>query len=239
MPNKKDETTISPFDMEEPGRELPPDDSEPQFESMSNAVSRRRILGGLAAAVGTLAMGGDRAWAASRPVLPRPKSSGIKHVVVVMMENRSFDHFLGWVPGADGKQADLTYIDSAGVPHNTYPLAPDYQGCGHSDHDHSYQGGRVEYDNGACDGWLRAGQNDIYSIGYYTQNDLRFHGKAVPSWTTFDRYFAATMAETFPNRIYQHAAQTDRLDNSTTISTLPTIWDRLAARGVEGALLLQ
>jgi phospholipase C len=31
---------------------------------------------------------------------PDPKRSGIDHVVVVMMENRSFDHMLGWLPGA-------------------------------------------------------------------------------------------------------------------------------------------
>ena len=30
-----------------------------------------------------------------------------------MMENRSFDHILGWLPGADGKQAGLTYVDAA------------------------------------------------------------------------------------------------------------------------------
>ena len=42
------------------------------------------------------------------------------------------------------------------------------------------------------------------------------------------------MAETYPNRFYQHAAQTDRLHNSTAISTLPTIWDSLAAAGVTG-----
>jgi phospholipase C len=42
------------------------------------------------------------------------------------------------------------------------------------------------------------------------------------------------MAETYPNRFYQHAAQTDRLHNSFTISTLPTIWDSLKAAGVTG-----
>src|SRR5512132_346672 len=62
----------------------------------------------------------------------------IQHVVVLMMENRSFDHFLGWVPGADGQQAGLTFTDSAGVPHPTFPLAPDFQGCLHPDPDHSY-----------------------------------------------------------------------------------------------------
>ena len=36
----------------------------------------------------------------------------------------------------------------------------------------------------------------------------------------------------FPNRIFMHAAQTDRLTNTLDISTLPTIWDRLAKQGV-------
>src|SRR6266571_8189138 len=101
-----------------------------------------------------------------------PSSCGIEHVVVMMMENRSFDHFLGWLPDADGKQAGLSYFDKNGVRHRTYRLAPDYQGCGHPDPDHSYDGGRVEYDGGACDGWLRAGSNDQYAIGYYVRDDL-------------------------------------------------------------------
>jgi phospholipase C len=60
-----------------------------------------------------------------------------------MMENRSFDHFLGWLPGADGKQAGLAYVDRNGVTQPTYPLAPDYEGCDHPGPDHSYEGGRV------------------------------------------------------------------------------------------------
>jgi phospholipase C len=163
-----------------------------------------------------------------------PASSGIEHVVVLMMENRSFDHLLGWMDGADGRQSGLSYPDRAGQLHATHPLAPDYQGCAHPDPDHSYQGGRIEYDGGACDGWLRAGMNDDYSIGFYRKRDLPFLGRAATQWTTLDHYFAAIMAETYPNRIYQHAAQTDRLTNTMDISTLPTIWDRLAAKGVEG-----
>lgn len=45
-----------------------------------------------------------------------------------------------------------------------------------------------------CDGWLRAGSNDAYSIGYYQQNDLAFMGQAAPQWTAFSRYFAAIMS---------------------------------------------
>jgi Phosphoesterase family len=101
--------------------------------------------------------------------------------------------------------------------------------------DHSCEGGRVEYDSGRCDGWLLAGRNDTYAIGYYTGADLAFYAKAALYWTAFDRYFSATMAETYPDRFYQHSAQTDRIHNSTAIATMPTTWDRLAAAGVSTA----
>jgi phospholipase C len=187
-------------------------------------ITRRTFLGGAAAAVGASTLGPAALAAPAR----RPR---FDHVVVVMMENRSFDHLLGWLPGADGRQAGLTYLDAAGAPHPTHALAPDFQGCAHPDPDHSYGGGRAEFNGGACDGWLRAGRNDDYAIGYYSQSDLAFLGRAVPDWTTFSRYFAPIMAETYPNRIYQHAGQTDRIVNTTQISRLPTIWDRLAEKG--------
>jgi len=201
-------------------------------------VSRRGLLTGLAGAAGAAALSRG-VWAGGEVAAADDDSenegmSKIEHVVLVMMENRSFDHFLGWLPQADGRQAGLSYADKAGTRHATYPLAPDYQGCGHPDPDHSYEGGRVEYDDGKCDGWLRAGTNDVYSIGYYKERDLAFLGKAAPHWTTCDHYFAAILAETFPNRMYQHAAQTDRIHNTLTLSTLPTIWDRLAAAGLTG-----
>jgi phospholipase C len=179
--------------------------------------------------VGSLAFGRRIAAPAA---LPPPARSGIDHIVVVMMENRSFDHFLGWMPRADGRQAGLTYTDAAGTTHSTYPLAPDFQGCAHPDPDHSYNGGRVQYNNGACDGFLRSGRNDVYAIGYYRQRDLAFLGRAAPYWTVCDRYFAALMGPTFPNRLYMHAAVTDRITNTFSLSTLPTIWDRLAERGI-------
>jgi phospholipase C len=205
--------------------------------SSSTTVSRRRFLKAAAATGGAFAVGGlapIQSAFSQGVALPPPDLSGIDHIVVLMMENRSFDHMLGWLEGADGRQRGLTYVDDAGVRYETYRLAPDFQGCGHSDPDHSYEGGRVEYNGGACDGWLRAGNNDAFAIGYYTKKDLPFYAGAATRWTACDRYFSAIMAGTFPNRIYQHAAQTDRLANTFELSTLPTIWDRLAAAGLEG-----
>jgi phospholipase C len=200
-----------------------------------NGVSRRQLLTGAAAATAAAALAdAEMRPAAAATTLPAPSASGIDHIIVLMMENRSFDHYLGWLPGADGKQAGLTYVDRAGVKHRTHHLT-DYQGCDHPDPDHSYEGGRVQLDGGRCDGWLRSGANDEYAIGYYTQGDLSFYGHAAPYWTSFDRYFSATMAETYPNRFYQHSAQTDRTHNSTATATMPTIWDRLADANVSHA----
>jgi len=203
--------------------------------------SRRRFLAGAAVAGAGLALGCvDRATEVLAPIT-RARSSdlvaaqgGFDHVIVVMMENRSFDHMLGWVPRADGKQAGLWYTDRDGVRHHTYTLAPDFQGCDLADPDHSYEGGRVQFNDGACDGFLRSGDNDVYAIGYYRRPDLDFFGRAVGDWTTGDRYFCSILGPTFPNRFYQHAAQTDRISNTLVLSQLPTIWDRLAAAGRTG-----
>ena len=192
-------------------------------------VSRGQFLLGSAGLLGGLRIAGR-----AGTVLPPPARTGLDHVVVVTMENRSFDHLLGWLPGADGRQAGLTYTDKRGVRHATHPLAPDFQGCRYSDPDHTYLGLRVSYDDGKCDGFLRAGRNDAFTIGYYTRRDLPFLGSAAPAWTVCDRYFAPIMGPTLPNRMYLHAGRTDRITDLPVPSRLRTIWDALAERGIPG-----
>lgn len=192
-----------------------------------------RILNATGAAAAGAACFPHALQAANASSLPDPASSQIDHVVLVMMENRSFDHFLGWMPKANGRQAGLTYYDKLNQPHSTFHLTSP-QNCMYEDPDHSYPGGHTQYDGGACDGWLKAGTNDVFPIGYYLQSDLAFLGQAGPSWTVCDNYFAGILGPTYPNRIYMHSGQTDRIENTTTVSTLPTIWDRLAAAGLRG-----
>ncbi len=203
------------------------------------SVSRRELLAG-AAATGAVAATGaiGTAWANASPSwhhhrrhqLPKPQHSGLDHIVVLLMENRSFDHFLGWVPGARGRQAGLSYADDAGVRHRTHHLH-EWQGCGFNDPDHSYTGGRVQLDGGRLDGF-RKGRNDDFAIGYYQRRDLATMSQLVRHFTVFDHWFASILGPTFPNRLYTHSASTDRISNTFDISVLPTIWDRLAAAGV-------
>jgi phospholipase C len=178
------------------------------------------------------ATGGMAATAALSSDILRAASSQIKHIVVVMMENRSFDHFLGWLPNADGMQAGLSYQDVNGVSHPTHELAPDWTGCGFNDPDHSYSGGRIEVDNGRMDGFMKTSTADVYAIGYYQEADNLFLPKFAQSFITCDRYFPSILAPTFPNRIFQLCGQTDRLDDSESLCSYHTIFDHCSEAGV-------
>jgi phospholipase C len=175
--------------------------------------------------------------------------NGIEHIVVLMMENRSFDHFLSWLPGADGRH-DMRYRSTNGNVYRNYPLAPDFQGCGYSDPDHSWEGFLIQHNYGKMNGFLQrptapAGNKGVklaaantFPVGYYTNchedgrrkdvPDLPVIGALAENYTVLDRYFCSFAGETFPNRFYQHAARTDRDHNAVTISKLPSIWDQLS-----------
>src|SRR5215475_5030685 len=119
-------------------------------------LTRRKFLT-LMGAAGVAATGTEllAQAAASASVTGLPHgSNGIEHVVVLMMENRSFDHFLGWLPGADGRH-DMTFLSTNGNVYRNYPLAPDFQGCGYSDPDHSWEGFLVQHAQGKLNGFLQ------------------------------------------------------------------------------------
>ncbi len=216
-------------------------------------LSRRQFLQIMAASAGAAVTGTEllsRAAASATPATFPHGSRGVRHIVVLMMENRSFDHFLGWLPGADGRH-DLAFVSVVdGNTYPNYPLAPDFQGCGYSDPDHSWEGFLVQHNFGRNDGFLQrpttppdnpgvqAAAANTFPTGYYTNRNRDGSTKALPdlpvlgalaeSYTTLDRYFCSFAGETYPNRFYQHAAQTDRDHNSEAPSTLPTIWDQLS-----------
>src|SRR5919198_162836 len=178
--------------------------------------------------------------------LPSPRNMPIDTFVVLMMENRSFDHYFGWRADADGRNAGLKYPDDGGALHPTHPLAPDYQGCGFGDPDHSWEGGRTQFDNGRLDGFRR-GENDDYALGYYRQGEVRFLHPLAHAFTLYDRYFCSLLGPTWPNREYMHSAQSGgnkqnasaqdaaNAYNSGGLYRWETIWDRLLQRGISCA----
>ncbi len=198
--------------------------------------SRRRLLTGMAAAGAAGIAASCSSSSAPLPPLPAPQDSGIDHIVVVMMENRSFDSVLGWVPGANGVQEGLSFVDKAGNRQQSFRLPTStygFQGCGYADPDHSYQGARTQLNGGSMDGFLKTQPDtDLFPIGYYTRDDVKFFAGCADHWTICDAYHCGILSCTLPNRMYMHTGQTDRITNSFNLCYLPTIWDSLLAKGV-------
>lgn len=211
------------------------------FETRRDFLKRSAVAAGLSASLG-LVLDPDTVVAQAarrqrRVKLPAPKDLPIDTFVVLMMENRSFDHYLGWLPGADGRQAGLEFTDAAGRRRATHRLRFT-QSCGFEDPDHSWQGGRTELDGGRMDGFLRS-SSDEFSIGYYEESDVPFTPHAAKAFTTFDRFFCSLLGPTYPNREYMHAAQSYGMtDNSLPFGATElgfpdtTIFAALAKKGI-------
>ena len=182
-------------------------------------------------------------------------SSPIDHIVFVMLENRSFDHYLGWLGGDEGylergrtlwgadfsidASVDQGFLDGAGIEHRTHSLAggPEpygYRGCGFADPGHSWGSGRAQRDRGFIG---EGSNNDDYALGYHEADDLPFMSRLARRFTTFDRYHCSMLAATQPNRRYLHSAQSGGYKNNyIPLEELghqwDTIWDRLRVAGV-------
>src|SRR4051794_23818878 len=198
------------------------------------------LAAGLASTLSPATLVAEAARSQRRQHLPSARNLPIDTFVVLMMENRSFDHYLGWMPNADGIQAGLSYTDRSGKTWQTRRLAPDWQGCGHPDPDHSWDGGRGQLNGGACDGFLKTG-NDEFAISYYKEGDLGFIQDAAKAFTTFDHFHCSLMAATLPNREYIPPATSygekdntppPQTDNYKTGFPDTTIFASLAAKGI-------
>ena len=222
-------------------------------------LRRARLVAGGAAATGGLlaACSGRSPTTTFDSVIDHPaRESGIDTVVVLTMENRSFDHLVGWLAtdaeyldagrrrhGAgfrvDGRQ-DLRCRDPRGRGFDTSLLTtnglePDpWRGCTHPIPGHGWNSGRAQL----AHGFLGAGTgNDEYAIGFYDGDDVPFTRELARRFTVFDHWHAPLMAGTFPNRQYLHSATSDGRKEDPIplrvgIFRGPTIWDRLTAAGV-------
>ena len=218
-----------------------------------STLRRREFLARTAAVAGSASLASVLpveqlvAEAAKRQVrghLPRPRNLPIDTFVVLMMENRSFDHYFGWHDRADGKNRGLSYPDINGNRVPTHRLTPDFQGCEFRDPDHGWDGGRHQYNGGRLNGFVTGNEegtgSDSIAAGFYLKNDIPFIPHAADAFTLYDRYFCSIMASTYPNRHYQWGAQNGGQKKNVlppesqqrTGFTWETIFDRAQKHGV-------
>jgi len=152
----------------------------------------------------------------------RGSLSDIKHVVFLMQENRSFDHYFGTLAGvrgfADPKALKL-FSSGRSVFYQPDTENPDgYLLSFHLDTrassaqkipstSHAWAVQHEAWNRGDMDMWLPAhrkadGANGPYCMGYYTRRDIPFQFALAESFTLCDEYFCSVMGPTWPNRMY-------------------------------------
>ena len=168
--------------------------------------------------------------AARRMGLPNRRDCPVDHVVVLMMENRSFDHYFGWLENADAMQ-HMTFADSDGNLHATRHHSDlgigdaSWQGCGFSDPGHGWDSGRKQM----TDGFMADGTgNDVFALTYIDEGELGFIHDAAKAYTLYDRFHCSLMCSTWPNRYYMWSAQSGGIKNNTPpVQTLGNQWDTI------------
>ena len=190
--------------------------------------SRRRLLAG-ATALSGVAVGGSvlpsslrRALAATLNDPPAGALADIEHIVILMQENRSFDHYFGTMPGVRGfaDPAAIRLPDGRPVFYQPRPAheGPGYLTPFHYDTrttsaqatpgtDHSWPTQHQAWNHGAMDQWVAA--KGPYTMGYFTQADIPFHRALAQAFTVCDNYHCSVLGPTNPNRLHMWTGMID------------------------------
>ncbi len=162
----------------------------------------------------------------------RPPEIPIKHVIIDVQENRSFDHYYGHAPfaGSYGIPAGYKQPNGRGgfvSPHHLTSRTT-------RDISHWWSETHREYNGGAMDGFYTTdGPN---ALGYYTAADLAFYYSLFESSTLCVNYFCSVLGPTYPNRFYLVAGTSGGITNNSVYGygmfDYPIILDLLEAARV-------
>ncbi|HEX3690764.1 MAG TPA: alkaline phosphatase family protein [Solirubrobacteraceae bacterium] len=133
----------------------------------------------------------------------RDPDSPFDHIIVVMMENHSFDNLLGTHPGANGLsfQNGKATNSNPGAPHTPDPVTafelPDTSQGKHVSQ--SWANSHKQINGGEMDGFVRSA-GSIQPMGYYTKKTVPFAYSLAEAFTVGDKWFCSMPGPTYPNR---------------------------------------
>jgi phospholipase C len=173
---------------------------------------RRTVLRGLgAAALGAALPDSIKRALAIEPNIVTGTIQDVRHIVVLMQENRSFDHYFGSLRGVRGFSDPRAVTLSSGnsvfqQPNGSGTLVPNhppeplmgYQFIG--DLPHSWSDAHAAWNNGNNDGWVAAKGTE--TMCFVNRNDIPFHYALADAFTVCDNYHCSIMSATDPNRYY-------------------------------------
>lgn len=183
-------------------------------------LTRRGFLGAAAAATSALLLPPSLRDALASTESATGSLDDIEHVIILMQENRSFDHYFGTLSGVRGFAPQETRLPrNKNVFYQPDPVNPDgYELPFHLDTyttsatapielSHAWPVQHRAWNNGTMDGWISAhraadGDEGPLTMGYHTRRDIPFHYALADAFTICDMYFSSVMGPTRPNRLY-------------------------------------
>jgi phospholipase C len=165
----------------------------------------------------------------------------IEHIVVLMMENHSYDNKLGLLRrwGADGFRLGRDGLPLATNPYANGDLQHAFRmptTCQNNAPSQDWLNSHIQFDGGRNDGFVESSSGPV-SMGYWQQQDQPFYYSMASVFPISDRYFCSVLGQTYPNRRFLISATSLGIVNDTTpaLTDYPpngTIFDKVAAAGV-------
>jgi phospholipase C len=216
----------------------------------TTGTTRRRFLQGAGVATGALMLGGIGGTGQATAAAPKPKyalpkgfkgnMSDLKHVVILMQENRSVDHYFGTLPGVRGfndKQA-LRFQDGTTVFQQkdasgniVTPKVDD--GAWGNDH-----GAWGDVNHRKWDLWVQ--HNGANCMNYHSDGYMGFYHSVAVQYTIADQYFCSEFGPTDPNRKYLWSGTADTETGNDDESNYDRPWitvpEQLQQAGIDWRL---
>ncbi|MBO0751514.1 MAG: phospholipase C, phosphocholine-specific, partial [Bradyrhizobiaceae bacterium] len=135
----------------------------------------------------------------------------VEHIVILMQENRSFDHYFGTLRGVRGFGDPRAIILPNGKPvwqqpagsGEVLPFRPEVQNLGLQfieDLAHDWTSTHLAWNGGRYDQWVP--QKGAAAMAYLTRSDIPFHYALADAFTICDAYHCSLLGPTDPNRYH-------------------------------------
>lgn len=222
-------------------------------------ISRRELLYGVGASSIAAACGGSKgdgsgggpdatapepdapavtACTATSAMTPAELLAHVETIVVLCMENRSFDHFLGSLQLAEGRDDidGLRGSESNPAPSGSAVAVHQLQTFTPADPPHDWDSCHAQWDNGANDGFVKAhaGTDEADVMGYHVRAQIPVTYALADAGVVCNRWHAGCLGPTWPNRLYLHGATSKGSKTNVPVFGFTSIFDRLRDQNVTG-----
>ncbi|MHC1479989.1 phosphocholine-specific phospholipase C [Frateuria aurantia] len=211
---------------------------------------RRSFLQWLGTGVAAAALHDSLRTAMALPAHSRTRSiKDVDHIVILMQENRSFDHYYGGLSGVRGFGDPRVARLANGQPvwQQPYgervllPFRPELEALGLSfigDTPHDWNSTHRAWNQGQWDAWVA--NKTTRTMVHFNREDIPFHYALAEAFTICDSYHCSVMGPTYPNRNYMFTGWTGndgndhgpQLETDARVCDWPTYPERLEAAGV-------